>query len=90
MWLQDAASGALRPDGAVSDDGQILATYVHGLFDHPEAQAALLHWAGAGAAVSGVDLGALREASLERLADTVEAALDLSALWRQAGLLNGC
>lgn len=86
VWLRDAVSGALRPDGAVSDDGQILATYVHGLFDHPEAQAALLRWAGAGATVSSVDLGALRDASLDRLADTVEAALDLPALWRQAGL----
>jgi adenosylcobyric acid synthase len=86
VWLRDEASGALRPDGAVSDDGQILATYVHGLFDHPKAQAALLRWAGAGATVSGIDLGALREASLERLADSVEAALDLPALWRQAGL----
>jgi adenosylcobyric acid synthase len=35
-----------RPDGALSADGQILATYVHGLFDTPAACAALLAWAG--------------------------------------------
>ena len=35
-----------RYDGAVSADGQVLGTYCHGLFEHPEALAALLEWAG--------------------------------------------
>jgi adenosylcobyric acid synthase len=68
-----------RVDGAVSADGQILATYVHGLFDAPQALSALLRWAGLDQ-VQSVDLGALREASLERLADTLEACLDLNTL----------
>lgn len=69
-----------RDDGALSADGQVMATYVHGLFDQPEACGALLRWAGlAGAA--GVDLAALREASIERLADTLTAHLDLEALF---------
>jgi len=63
-----------RLDGAVSDDGQILGSYCHGLFDHPEALAALLDWAGA-RGLAPVDLAARREADLERLADAVEAAL---------------
>jgi len=70
-----------RCDGAVSADGQILATYVHGLFDAPDALSALLRWAGLGQ-VQRVDLAALREASLERLADTLEASLDIEALLR--------
>lgn len=57
-----------RLDGAMSADGQILGSYLHGLFDHPEAGQALLRWAGLGDAQQ-VDLAALREASLERLAD---------------------
>ncbi|WP_321968686.1 cobyric acid synthase [Paraburkholderia tropica] len=69
-----------RLDGAQSADGQILATYVHGLFDTPEACAALLRWAGLDAAQS-VDYPALREASLERLADTLAASLDLDRLY---------
>jgi len=68
------------PEGALSADGRILATYVHGIFDGPEACAALLRWAGLEAA-HGVDLAALREASLERLADCVEENLDLQALF---------
>ncbi|THF56258.1 cobyric acid synthase [Pseudothauera rhizosphaerae] len=68
-----------RSDGALSEDGQILGTYVHGLFDHPEALAALLGWAGAGG-VAAVDLDARREADLDRLADSLAAALDLDRL----------
>jgi adenosylcobyric acid synthase len=76
LRLADAAGE--RDDGACSADGQILATYVHGLFDAPGACAALLAWAGLdGAAADAVDYPALREASLERLADALEAHLDL-------------
>ncbi|MBS1190816.1 MAG: adenosylcobyric acid synthase (glutamine-hydrolyzing) [Rhodocyclaceae bacterium] len=64
-----------RPDGAVSADGQVLGTYCHGLFDHPDALAALLAWAGAEEA-ERVDFAARREADLDRLADAVEGALD--------------
>ena len=68
-----------RRDGAISDDGQILGTYVHGLFDHPDALVALLAWAGAGD-VDRMDLAARREADLERLTDALEAHLDLPRL----------
>ena len=64
-----------RADGAISDDGQIMGTYCHGLFDHPEALTALLAWAGLHDALS-VDFAARREADIERLADTVETAMD--------------
>ncbi len=74
-----------RPDGAVSADGQIIGTYLHGLFDAPEALAALLHWAGL-AQAEPLDLAALREHSLERLADMVEAHLDVAALSRLLAL----
>jgi adenosylcobyric acid synthase len=68
-----------RRDGALSADGQILATYAHGVFDRPEACAAILAWAGLEGA-QGVDLNALREASLERLADCIEEHLDLESI----------
>ncbi|WP_143757257.1 cobyric acid synthase [Burkholderia singularis] len=69
-----------RPDGAVSADGQILATYVHGLFDTPDACAALTEWAGLDGAAP-VDYPALREASLERLADTLAEHLDIERVF---------
>ena len=68
-----------RLDGAISADGQVLATYLHGVFDHPEACSALLRWAGL-ASAQVLDLNALREASLERLADTFEHHLDMPSL----------
>ncbi|WP_296223591.1 cobyric acid synthase [Ralstonia sp. UBA689] len=74
-----------RVDGAISADGQILATYLHGLFDAPEACRTLLAWAGVRDA-QALDYAALREASLERLADTCEAHLDLPALFAALGI----
>ncbi|WP_434987866.1 cobyric acid synthase [Xanthomonas melonis] len=70
-----------RSDGAISDDGQVLGTYLHGLFDHPQALHALLAWAGLQQAAP-LDLAALREATLERLADAVHTHLDTAALTR--------
>jgi adenosylcobyric acid synthase len=72
--------GSERPDGARSPDGQILATYVHSLFDTPAACAALLEWAGLSDA-EAIDYPALREASLDRLADTLAEHLDVARLF---------
>jgi len=60
-----------RGEGACSEDGQIIGTYLHGLFDDASACAALLRWAGLHSDAA-VDSAALREASLDRIADTVE------------------
>ena len=49
------------------------------MFDQPAALAALLAWAGVRAAAP-LDIRAAREASLERLADLVEARLDTRRL----------
>jgi adenosylcobyric acid synthase len=68
-----------RPEGALSGDGRILGTYVHGIFDSAPACNALLAWAGS-LAGGAIDLAAAREASLERLADCMESELDLPAL----------
>ena len=62
------------PEGAISDDGQILGSYLHGLFDQPQACQALLSWAGLAQAQT-VDLEQLREHSLERLADAMQEIL---------------
>jgi adenosylcobyric acid synthase len=62
-------------DGVISADNQLFATYCHGIFDHPQALTALLAWAGMQESEQ-VDFVARREADLDRLADSVEAALD--------------
>jgi len=68
------------PDGARSDDGQVMGTYLHGLFDRPEAASALLAWAGLDAPPP-FDYPARREQQIERLADAVEQHLDLQRLF---------
>lgn len=74
-----------RADGGMSEDGQVLGTYLHGLFESPPACAALLRWAGL-EAVQTIDYQALRERDLERLADLVEAHLDGAALRTLCGI----
>ncbi|MEJ0002764.1 MAG: cobyric acid synthase [Pararobbsia sp.] len=79
LWL-DGPQGR-RAEGALSEDGQLIASYLHGLFDAPGACAALLGWAGLEGA-EAVDHDTLRGESLDALADIVAANVDLDALWR--------
>ncbi|MEO5348248.1 MAG: cobyric acid synthase [Magnetococcus sp. YQC-3] len=61
------------PEGAISEDGQVIGSYLHGLLDQPEALTAILCWAG----LSGEkrDIHAEQERSLEQLADQLERSL---------------
>lgn len=68
-----------RDEGVRSDDGQIIGSYLHGLFDHPDAGHALLQWAGL-AAEEQVDIAAEQERGIDRLADAMEQAFDLPLL----------
>lgn len=74
-----------RGDGALSADGQVLGTYLHGLFESRAACDALLRWAGL-REVQTPDYHALRERDIERLADLVEAHLDTARLRALCGL----
>ncbi|NRR34181.1 cobyric acid synthase [Oxalobacteraceae bacterium] len=72
-----------RPEGAISGDEQILGSYLHGMFDSPQACAALLRWAGLHSDAV-VDTSQLREASLDRIAEAAAPLLDaLIALGQQ-------
>ena len=75
-------------EGAISNDGRVIGTYLHGLFDSPPACAALLRWAGL-QEVQAFDYPRLREASIERLADAVEQHLDMRQIATLLGLDPG-
>ena len=77
ITLFDPVAG--RPEGCVSDDEQIFATYLHGIFQQPETLAAILGWAGL-ADVQKIDYAARVELELDRLADAVEAVMDIDGL----------
>ncbi|WP_447895773.1 cobyric acid synthase [Vreelandella sp. GE22] len=72
-------------DGAVSDDGQVLGTYLHGVFDSGDTCRALLERLGLSEPVV-VDYRAHRERELERLADTLEAHLEIERITALLGV----
>ncbi len=74
-----------RDDGVCSDDGQIVGSYLHGLFDHPDAGQVLLQWAGL-VTDERVDIAAQQEQGIDRLADAMEQAFDRPLLDRMLGL----
>nr|MCU0563368.1 cobyric acid synthase [Desulfobacterales bacterium] len=74
-------------DGCVSPDGRIVGTYLHGLFDSPAVTA---RWLGAiGVDAAGVPaLGGLaaRDREYDRLADHLEAHVDVGRILAEVGL----
>ncbi len=68
-----------RPDGAVSADGLVMGSYLHGLFHEDEFRAAFL--ASLGAEVTSRSHGAEIEATLDALAAHLEAHLDVDGLF---------
>ena len=86
--LRDAESERL--DGAVSADGLVTGTYVHGLFDDDAFRHAALDALRARCGLAPARLHAAwraeREARYDRLARIVRASLDVPLLARLAGL----
>ncbi|MET0357311.1 MAG: cobyric acid synthase [Cellvibrio sp.] len=72
-------TGSNNIDGAISEDRQVLGTYLHGLFDTPEACKLLLQWCGHENA-NVQNLNELREKALDNLASEVELAMNLDWL----------
>ena len=72
-----------HPDGAVSANGQIEGTYLHGIFSNDDFRAWWLNGLSDGAAGS-YDHEATVEQELDNLADGLESSLDVDALLRDA------
>ncbi|HEX2063292.1 MAG TPA: hypothetical protein VHE80_02610, partial [Acidimicrobiales bacterium] len=89
-WVHlDDAYGA-EEEGAVDPaEARVLGTSLHGLFEQDGLRAAFLTEVGRRAGKTfvpaGVSFSASREAQLDRLADALEACLDLTALERIIG-----
>jgi len=74
-------------EGARTADGRVWGTYLHGVFDRPEFRRAWLRSIGwTGSPDGGEALSELRDRELDRLADQVEASMDMKALDTIIGL----
>ena len=92
LWrlTRRGGSACADADGAISPDGQVLGTYLHGLFENTGFRRAWLNRLRRrrglaplpmqGAAADG------RELALDRLADHVRRHLDVAAVYRSLGL----
>ncbi len=78
------ATVAGAAEGAVSRDGRVMGSYLHGMFAGDAFRGAFL--AGLGAAPSGLNYGAEVEATLDALAAHLEAHLDVPGLLALAGV----
>ncbi|QEQ96744.1 cobyric acid synthase [Neptunomonas concharum] len=67
-------------DGAISHDRQVAGTYLHGLFESTAVIEQLLAWTGYEAEPPEFDYRTHRLEALDRLADTLEAHMDIDTL----------
>ena len=75
-----------HPDGAISSDGRIAGTYLHGLLHNDELRAALLRALGRTGAAADVPEEERREQAFDRLAATVREHLDMPRVRTLVGL----
>ena len=76
-----------RIDGVMNESGNVLGSYLHGLFDDGQLFAAIAaHLRGkkglASANAAPVDLEAFREREFDRIASIVRASVDMDAIYR--------
>jgi len=73
-------------DGAISRDGRVIGSYVHGLLAHPDQRRALLGRLGRGS--SGGDYHATVDIALDTIANALERHVDVDGLIRLAEAAN--
>ena len=68
-----------RLDGVLSNDGQVFGSYLHSIFEHPDACRAILTWAGL-SDIEIPDYYQIREEGIERIADAMEEHLNIEPI----------
>ncbi|NVK23448.1 MAG: cobyric acid synthase CobQ, partial [Gammaproteobacteria bacterium] len=74
-------------DGFISNDQQIIGTYLHGLFDQPDITQQIMLWVNPDfESTSNFSLDEHREQQLNKLADCYRQHLDLDKIQSIAGI----
>jgi adenosylcobyric acid synthase len=85
-WVELRDRFGVEPDGASDPGGQVRGTSLHGLFEQDLFRSAFLEdlarRRGRGFVPAGISFAAVRQAHFDRLADLLDAHLDLSAVER--------
>lgn len=67
-------------EGALSECGQVLGTYLHGILDTPQGLALLSEWV-VGAEITSESYHDIQERSINLIADAMEKHLNFTAIW---------
>ena len=71
-------SGTTTPDGAISADGRVIGSYIHGVLASTHLRRAILHWAGASS--DGTDYTQRVDDALNAIAEELERHLDIAGI----------
>lgn len=90
-FLVDRGDGVWLDDGVIREDGLVMGSYIHGLFDNDEYRRQLLNCLRSrkGLDTLGgetINMEARKEAAYNRLADTVRAHLDMERVYAAMGV----
>lgn len=79
IHLQTSVNSKVE-DGFVSQDKQIIGTYLHGLFDSPESCTAIFEWVKPNQNIDSVDINNHREQQIEKLAAVCREHLNIEQI----------
>ncbi len=87
----DRGDGVWADDGAISADGLVMGTYIHGIFDNDKLRRLIIDKL---YELKGIEIGEqeqinvieLREKAYDRLADSVRARVDMDKIYKIMGL----
>ncbi len=87
MFEVQEETGRFHGDGAVSQDGKVWGTYIHGIFENDGFRTVLLETLGARpAGTPGLSYSDLKERGYELLADHLEDSIDMDYIMAQLGM----